>query len=147
MNKFFTFILAMILISCSSEKQLKDTKNSIRLTKLDVWLNLMPGGKPTFHYSGEIEIEDYISSIIEFENIYIYSDKRLIHSSQPISELLRIDENKNSSDAVINFYSPKNIEVTKNLIRTKIVDIILILKYGSKQKKIIKNNIQLQKAY
>lgn len=141
-------ILCLIpLLSCSSSKSIDNTIDIITIKKLECWLNLMPGGRPTFHYAGEIDIKDIRSENITFEHIEFLNEQKVINKSFPVYELLDKDFTKNQESLRMNFYSPKGIDVTDDMLKTEFIDARLTFRIDDEIIEVIQTDIKLLKTY
>lgn len=147
MIKFLLVIILIPLISCSSSKSIENQVEVITIKKLECWLNLMPGGRPTFHYTGEIDIKEIKSEKITLEYIEFLNEQKVISKSLPIYEVLDIDSVKNQYCLKMNFYSPQGINVTDDMLKIEFLDSRLIFKIDDEIFEVIQTDIQLLRTY
>lgn len=77
MKKLVSFSLLLFFCGCSS--QLQENQHLIVVNEVNVWFNLMPGGEPTFHFSGQIGVDIEIDETIELSEVEIFqSDKSIV---------------------------------------------------------------------
>lgn len=91
MKVLYTGIILIILIlvnhvGCSHEESIKQNFISVEKMKLNSWLNLMPGGKPSLNVSGEMRLKNNdVSEItnLQFELLSVYQNNKLVGSIKP----------------------------------------------------------------
>lgn len=144
--KTITALLFFAVVSCSSERCIKNNPDFIDIKHFECWLNLMPGGKPSFHYTGDIIVGvDKIK--IEFKEIEFIATEKSLHKSKPIIERINGTIVENNKTKLYRFYSPQNLLVTDEMLKTQFVDVKFIFVIDEKPIKIFKKEIQLQRAY
>jgi hypothetical protein len=74
-------LLLLPFFGCSSSSV--DYQRMIVVNEINLWLNLMPGGPPTFHFSGQVGAEIEIADEVELEKVEIYQNKKMIFSEKP----------------------------------------------------------------
>ncbi|MEP0861219.1 MAG: hypothetical protein HRF52_07245 [Ignavibacterium sp.] len=147
--KSIIYLIAITILfmnACCSTTRLENDK-SIRILETNCWLNLMPGGEPSFHYSGTFEIEKQLADRMKFSSVEVYYKDELIHKSQPLLQFY--DEVVTDSMKVIrfNFYSEQGIKVTETMMKAESVDFHFVFEFnGDKVEKDLKE-ITLTRAY
>ncbi len=147
MRKFLLILILISLMSCSSSKSIDNQIEVLTIKKIECWLNLMPGGRPTFHYSGEIEIKDIKPENITFEYIEFLNEQKVISKSFPLYEVLFIDSVENKKALRMDFYSPKGIAVTDDMLKTDFIDARMIFRIDDAIIELIQTDIQLLRTY
>ncbi len=145
--KYFLSLLFLFLFYCTSTKSIVVKDDSIVIKKLESWINLMPGGKPTFHYSGEIEIRNIDAEKIEIDHIEFLTDQKIINKSFPIYEFSNEVFANYPKVILINFYSPQNIKVTEEMLKSEFIDARLKIKIDDESIEIIHTDIYLLRTY
>jgi hypothetical protein len=147
MIKFLPVIILISMIACSSSKSIDNQVEAITIKKLECWLNLMPGGRPTFHYSGEIEINEIKPENITLEYIEFLNEHKVINKSFPLYEILKVDSVENQKALKMNFYSPQRIDVTDDMLKTEFIDVRMIFRIDDEIIEMIQTDIQLLRTY
>lgn len=147
MRKFLLILILIPLMSCSSSKSIDNQIEVLTINKLECWLNLMPGGRPTFHYSGEIEIKDVNPENITFEYLEFLNEHKVINKSFPLYEVLNVDSVENQKALKMNFYSPQGIDVTNDMLKTNFIDARMIFRIDDAIIELIQTDIQLLRTY
>lgn len=147
MIKYFLLFLVITMFSCSSSLSIVNNIEPIKIKKLECWLNLMPGGRPTFHYAGEIEINDSKPENITFEYIEFLNEHKVINKSLPVYQLLNGAFDDNNTNLKMNFYSPQGIDVTDDMLKTEFIDAKLIFRIDNEIFELIQTDIQLLRTY
>lgn len=121
-NYFLLLAVSIIALNSCCAKLTMEKKNSITILETNCWLNLMPGGVPSFHYSGTFAIEKKYADRLKFTSVEVYHKGELIHKSQPLLQFY--DEVVTDSMKVIkfNFYSEQGIKVTEIMMKAEVAD-------------------------
>lgn len=143
----FVFALSLLIINACCSKTVLNNENSITILETNCWLNLMPGGEPSFHYSGTIAIEKKIADKIKFSSVQVYYKNELIHKSQPFLQFY--DEFVTDSMDVIrfNFYSEQGIKVTEKMMIAETVDFLFVFEFNNEEIEKVAKEITLSRAY
>lgn len=147
MKVFLLILITISFFACSSNKCVKENNDYIQVNSFECWLNLMPGGKPTFHYSGMLEIkksgiENFVLNELEF-----FSNEKSIYKSKPIYELNQNYNSSNEQKLIYNFFAPQNLYVSDDLMKTNSLDVKIYFSVNKKSKDLTLKNIELQRAY
>lgn len=146
MKALTAIIMLFAVVNCSSEKCLKKNSDFIELKQLECWLNLMPGGNPSFHYTGEIIVKQVKNNFI-INEIEFFVNEKSIHKSAPITESFIESLSEDNTIEVIRFNSPQNLPVVNEMMKTQFVDIRITFVMNNKKSKIFKKEVSLQRAY
>ena len=147
--------ISVFLIECmSSEKVTTRLQIAIVNSKVNAWLNLMPGTSPgTFHLVGEITIENQSDGDIEdikLDSVSIYSGTGEIYSITPYFKTKLQGQDfsilKNAQKE-FSFGTEKGLEITEFLKQNNHVDIKLIFSSGEKNFSYLFKNIEIERAY
>ena len=147
--------ISILLIECmSSEKVTGGLQMAIVNSKVNAWLNLMPGTSPgTFHLVGEITIENKSDGDIEdikLDSVSIYSGTGEIYSITPYFKTKLQGQDfsilKNAQKE-FSFGTEKGLEITEFLKQNNHVDIKLIFSSGEKNFSYLFKNIEIERAY
>lgn len=85
--------ISLLLFSCSASKKRNSDVNlsEIKYTVSDsgsyAWINLMPGGKPRFHVSGDIEIMgtgNFEQDSLKLDEIKVFQKEKFLYSFHPL---------------------------------------------------------------
>ena len=74
-----------LLLGCSSS-QYENNDMEIKTRKMESWVNLMPGSKPSFYFSGSIIItnnENVVIDSIRMLNCYVMQDGKTLYELHP----------------------------------------------------------------
>lgn len=63
-------ICFLCLLGCSASSE--SLKDNIEISEIYSWVNLMPGGEPTFHITGKANIDIKLDGKIELEKLQIF---------------------------------------------------------------------------
>lgn len=79
---FLIMILNFFITSCSSNISDKDFDSlNIKIVDVQSWLNLMPGGKGSFHVAGKYIMPEHLNPIdIFLDKIVVLNDEKEIYS-------------------------------------------------------------------
>lgn len=148
MKQYFLLLAFSILVlnSCSA-KVTPEKENSITILETNCWLNLMPGGEASFHYSGTFAIEKKYADRLKFTSVEIYHKGELIHKSQPLLQFY--DEVVTDSMNVIkfNFYSEQGIKVTEKMMKAESADFHFIFEVDNVKVEKDLKDILITRAY
>ncbi len=76
-----------MITGCSTDISSNRLNIKVEFTKIEPWLNLMPGSGHKFYIAGEYKVKNNTDSIIKelnLEKIRIYQGKKLIYSFNPL---------------------------------------------------------------
>lgn len=142
----FVLLLSILIIGCCGQSMMV-SDSSITIDEANCWLNLMPGGNPSFHYSGTFSVEKNLADDYKLKQVKVFYKENLIHSSQPLLQFY--DELVTDSSSVIrfNFYSEQGIKVTETMMQAENVDLLLTFEVKGKTIEKIVKNISMTRAY
>jgi len=129
-----------------SQSMIND-ESFINISEVNCWLNMMPGGTPSFHYSGVFSIDKNLIEEFKFSNVKIFYKDELIHQSQPFIQFS--DEIITDSSSIVNyhFYSGQNIKVTDKMMKAESVDFIFVFEIKDQTIEKSVKDIPLTRAY
>lgn len=139
-------LLSMVLASgCSSKNMITDS--SIVINEVNCWLNLMPGGEPSFHYSGVILIYNNIIEQTTFSSVKVYYQNQLVHQSKPLLQFTEQIVLQSEKVDKFLFYSEQGIKVSETLMKAENLD--FVFEFAIDDIKVEKkfDNVQLTRAY
>ncbi|WP_337864953.1 hypothetical protein [Ignavibacterium sp.] len=145
-KSFLILLLSLLIIGCCGQSMtIKDS--SITIDEANCWLNLMPGGNPSFHYSGTFSINKNLADDYKLKQLYVFYKDNLIHSSQPLLQFY--DEIVTDSSSLIrfNFYSEQGIKVTETMMQAENLDLLLVFEIQGKTIEKAVKEIPLTRAY
>lgn len=148
-------ITIVAFIKCSSTVQQKEIgevepeiihKDEIQLNvkKVYSWINAMPGSKPRFHVTGELEIFDssnYDIKNIKIVKVTILQDQKMIFMFTP-----KIKEEMSSDAKILTFSTIRGLLVNAALDQKKAVDIVFDFDDGSTEIKYVIKNVNIEIA-
>ncbi|MCS7053888.1 MAG: hypothetical protein NZM09_09155 [Ignavibacterium sp.] len=143
--KFLT--LVFLFTSCQSEKLSFIEKYKIEVSNFECWLNLMPGGKPTFHYTGKIKYDNKKCNSVSLVKVEIFTNENLVNSSTP--QIISVNEpNKSEFNySIIEFTSPTNVRANDQILKADFVDVKFYLSICDNKVELIKKRYNLQRVY
>ncbi|MGA7720985.1 MAG: hypothetical protein WCA84_07395 [Ignavibacteriaceae bacterium] len=124
----------------------------INVVKSYAWINLMPGGKPSFHFSGKIKIENISEESIEslrLRQITIYKDTLEILKFIP--EFINLnDKSKNNfqpkESMEFSIAAPDKMKID-SLLNVNLVDLLLNFTSGGKTFIYKIENVKIERVY
>lgn len=121
-NGFLIILSLFIYESCSgSISGNSKTDLKIKLTGENAWLNLMPGGNSTFHFTGKLEIintgRDTVKNL-KLAGLEIYRDSALVYKLNPV--LINSESSADfnlppQTEKHFTFQLPKAIKIKKEI--------------------------------
>lgn len=144
-------VTAFINIACSSCKtEINAPIIEVKVNEINIWLNLMPGGAPSFHFSGAIEVKNNtkydIPNLTLSEVVIIYANEMLHHIKPESDEDLNYSLNPDSMQ-LIKFYSPQNIDVGPKLYKADSLNVVLKFSCDEKKQTINAGIFPLERAH
>ncbi len=150
-----TILSTLLFIQCSSSVPQKEIgevetelvyQNEILLNvkKIYCWINAMPGQKPRFQVTGELEILDdnnYDLKQLKIVRIIILQEKKMIFMFKPN---VKEDMLKNKKNVI--FSTVRGLLLNAALNEKKPVDIVIEFNDGSTDFKYNISNITIEKA-
>ena len=149
------FITILAFVKCSSSVPQKEIgevepeiiyKDEIRLNVKSIisWINAMPGSKPRFHVTGELEILDnsnYDFQHIKITRVTILQDQKMVFMFRP-----KIKEEINKSKKTLTFSTIKGLLLNAGLNQKKSIDIVFDFDDGSTEIKYVIKNVHIEIA-
>jgi len=156
-NKFSSFIPLIILVfsfidfACSSCKTESDSPIiSVKVKEMNIWLNLMPGGSPSFHFSGTTGVTNNtkyeIKHLLLSEVDILFHDEILYRIKPESDEELNYNLSSDSEQS-IKFYSPQNIKVDPDLHKADSLNVVLKFLCDEKIQTVNVGIFPLERAY
>jgi len=126
-------LVTLFITSCaSSEKANVELSLKVVNSKINAWLNLMPGVSPgKFHLTGDVSLQNNSNEEIKninLDNISVYSSEEVIYSFKPyFIHRLRGDNFslKTGMDKVFKFGMEEGLKIDERLDKNKFIDIKL----------------------
>ncbi len=153
-KNFLYLLLAYSFIDgCSGKMHVNNDLNLIiNVVKSYAWINLMPGGKPSFHFSGKIKIENISEESIEslrLRQITIYKDTLEILKFIP--EFINLnDKSKNNfqpkESMEFSIAAPDKMKID-SLLNVNLVDLLLNFTSGGKTFIYKIENVKIERVY
>jgi len=137
MTIFFSCSIILLVIlfisSCaSSEKAKVELSLEVVKSKINAWLNLIPGVSPgKFHLTGEVSLQNISDEEIKnisLNNITVYSSEKVIYSFKPYFSHKMEGDNfklKTGIDKVLVFGIEEGLKIDERLDKNKIININL----------------------
>ncbi len=147
--KIISFLILVLTIgSCSSSGELSMIENQIESSNIYSWVNLMPGGDPKFHITGDLvfkENSDFDINESKLEAVKIYQNDRMIFLIKPNVKIEIKPDYENKFDLI--FSSLYGYELVPDFNYNNLIDVELIFKEdGESYSYIVKNN-KVDKVY
>lgn len=149
------FITVIALVKCSSSVQQKEigeiepeitNKEEIHLNVKSIysWINAMPGSKPRFHVTGELEIlesSNYNIDKIKIVKVTILQEQKMIFIFRP-----KIIEESNKDSKTLTFSTIRGLLVNAALDQKKAIDIVFDFDDGSTEIKYVIKDVNIEIA-
>ncbi|MDO8549967.1 MAG: hypothetical protein Q7S39_07455 [Ignavibacteria bacterium] len=147
--------VSLFLNCCGTVKTQADQLNiSINHSDIYSWLNLMPGGPPSFHITGNLTIKNEESYEIKELNlneiILTQQDIPLYHFEpllEPVNENISGKNLEAGEEKEFRFGVKSGLEVKPELDSEKPITARLVFNSGEKIFEYVIYNIQIEKAY
>lgn len=149
----FLILVLIPLISFSVNCNSKALKLSIELKKLDLWVNLMPGGPGSFHLAAEVKIknnENHELKNFNAANISIFQSGNLIYSFYPRFECENGNSNYlyESQEKIYLISNNESLPINKDLDPNIFVDVFITFEEESGKFFVQKiENMKVEKVY
>jgi len=154
-NSIGIIIIIWFSVSCSSHiEQEEKLEIEVENSKINAWLNLMPGSPGSFHISGEFNIaydstygiknskkEDLDSILVT--KVEVYQAKNLLYSFTPAFE----SKSLHDGNMFIKFNSQKRLSINKELDPEKHIDLVIHFYSAGKIFSYKAEGIKIEKAY
>jgi hypothetical protein len=145
------FFLLFSFTGCSgSQSGTNNLKLEIITVKVDSWVNLMPGSKPSFFISGSIKIKNNEDAVIDSVNLLkceVLQDAKIIYDLHPILRSSVSEPLKPGIDRIFKLYLPTGTPIRKDLNLEKPVSIDFYLSALNKVKQYKIDSIYVMKTY
>ncbi|MDP2303435.1 MAG: hypothetical protein Q8N03_13545 [Ignavibacteria bacterium] len=144
MKKIIPICLLIIsLVGCTSSSI--NYEKMITVNEINLWINLMPGGPPTFHFSGQVGAEIEIAEDIELIEVRISQNQKQIFSEKPF--FTRLSKQVPQYNKYLYIFGIKE-GLPSNLINSdSLVDVILIFDVNGDRFSITLNKLSIEKVY
>lgn len=154
-RKNLILILCLCFLHCSFHCASEELKLSVRLEKLDLWYNLMPGGPGSFHLAGEMKVKNEESSEIKnlvISDISIFLADTKLYSFTPTFSIINgITENvslKLNEERIFSFSTKEGLRINKAAGDSTSVDIFITLKAENGKFHVYQiQQVNIQKVY
>jgi hypothetical protein len=148
-----SFILLVILIGCSgSQSETNDLKLEIVTQQINSWVNLMPGGKPSFFISGSLKIKNNEHAVLDTVRLVkceVFQEGKTLYELHPDlrSSVSITDPMGPGNSRIFTLYLPTGTHITKELNLEKPVSLGLYFSAINKVKGFIIDSIYVIKTY
>ncbi|MCL6495807.1 MAG: hypothetical protein K6T54_13680 [Ignavibacterium sp.] len=139
------FLFSFFIGCCSQSMIISDS--SVTIVEADCWLNLMPGGNPSFHYSGTFSIDKKFIDDYKFLYVKVFYKDEMIHQSQPLLQFYDELITDTTSLVRFHFYSDQGIKVTDKMMKAESVDLLLVFQIKDNTVEKLVKEIPLTRAY
>jgi hypothetical protein len=145
-------IISVPLFSCA--EKITGNKLNIKVdpVKTYAWLNLMPGGKPSFHLSADIKIKNNSNvpvTNLTLHQIVVYEDTNKIEGFKPVFVNRKDDSDNNFIPGEVKDFSitaPDRVNFEK-LYKLKEINLLLQFSSGDKMFEYMINNVKIERVY
>lgn len=146
-NKLLLLILLFsFFIGCCSQSMII-SDSTVTILEADCWLNLMPGGNPSFHYSGTFSIDKKFIDDYKFLYVKVFYKDEMIHQSQPLLQFYDELITDTTSLVRFHFYSDQGIKVIDKMMKAESVDLLLVFQIKDNTVEKLVKEIPLTRAY
>jgi hypothetical protein len=121
--------------------------STVTILEADCWLNLMPGGNPSFHYSGTFSIDKKFIDDYKFLYVKVFYKDEMIHQSQPLLQFYDELITDTTSLVRFHFYSDQGIKVIDKMMKAESVDLLLVFQIKDNTVEKLVKEIPLTRAY
>ena len=158
MNFYKTYLLLItvaISLDCANTEKVNDKSSiDVILTKVDAWLNLMPGTSPRkFHLQGEIKLANTNAKDItnlNLNSITVYTNEDIVYNFKPYFSVLAEEEslslNKNSSKEFV-FGTASGMTIDPRLTENNVIDVKLNFTFDKENFIYDLNAVNIMKVY
>jgi hypothetical protein len=148
LNIIFLILNSLFLLSCSTTQiQLKDLSEQIKIVDVQAWINLMPGGPGSFHITGVYECTDTVKCDAKLAAIKIFSDSALIYELNKDNFTCESQIENHLTLLKYNFYTKPGIKLNEKIQIVEKVDVKLIFDFDGSTIKKDYSGIILTRAY
>jgi hypothetical protein len=122
-------------------------ENNLRINSKQVycWVNRMPGQKPRFNVTGELNIfeaSDFNLKDVTIKKVFVIQNDVLVYQFTP-----KIDLNIDKNVKTIIFSTVKGLLLTMNLDSKKPVNIKILLSDSAKETEYLIENVAIEEVY
>ena len=146
--KIYVVLTLLIFMSCSNS-QIKIEKLSEDITIIDTqsWINLMPGGRGSFHITGEYEINKSFSKDLKLMKLIVSTDDKTIYDIKSDNIVNKLQADETEQKFKYRFNTQPGIKLNDSIRIVETINLKLIFEYkGSEIEKMI-NDVYLTRAY
>lgn len=153
MKILINFLLVLFLINCTGMKEVHNTEYEIKITDLNAWLNLMPGGPGSFHLSGEFNLftdQDNFISEVQLKEVSVFSKDELLYNFKPITQYSRAEPDYSTNNRkieVYQFYMESGLEIQEVLMSDNIISVEFVFNVDDVLTQVVKENVEVSRAY
>lgn len=148
------FLLAFMILSAGCAGKLPDNNKlniDVDSIKVVVWINMMPGSRPSFHLSGELKIQNLGSQVLDgitIQQCIISRDTTEVLKFKPVfSKKNQGGNNLNPGETgSFSLASPDNVDFTK-LNNLNSANILFELSSGGKYFEFKIDNVKIDRVY
>lgn len=139
-------VLILLLSSCSASLSQKEFEElNIKISDIQSWLNLMPGGPGSFHIAGKYQLpEDLNEKEIFLDKIVIMDKDKEIYSLTAELQFFYNSELRVKEFTFSNYYQTK---IEPALIKKDIVDVLLVFSVNGVLFRKEINSVPLMRVY
>ena len=149
----FSLQILFFYVGCSHQENMKENYISIKELKLNSWMNLMPGGQPSFHISGEVRIKNGESidiTNLKLESINVFQNSELLGSLKPDFNIKNENEDNIipvDSERSYFFKAKMPSKVITNFNEDEPVNMKFLFRWADKSYLHDIENVKVQKVY
>jgi hypothetical protein len=134
--------ILLTFFGCSSSIEYQ---RMITLNEVNLWLNLMPGGPPTFHFSGQVGVEVEIVDEIELEEVHVFQRNKKLFTERPF--FTRLSKQVPQFNKYLFIFGIKD-GLPSHQINTDLpTDLVLVFNVNGEEVKFFIDEITIEKVY
>lgn len=154
MKKYYvvSFVwISFFLTACgTAQDNANYLKELITISDVSSWLNLMPGGKGSFHISGEYSFN--VSDIINnpsLRKINVSIEQKFIYSVLPEvkNKFNEDDVNRNIDNTIMQFFTKPGLNIDERLLSTNRINLEFIFEINGIEIEKHTSDMELTRAY
>lgn len=150
----FIYAVTLSFTGCSGEI-IKGSNPGIKITntKVSIWINLMPGGDPSFHLTGKVIVlnaEKEPINNIKLNKIILLRDSTEIFYFAPVVSFPNDEKNiiiYPGKEKDLSFQAPQHLKAAKSIYDAKVVNLLLNFTFDGKEFDYVIPDQQINKVY
>ena len=150
---FKLLVSALSLLGCSHLSGDGSLKLSVQVIKVDSWLNLMPGGPGSFHFSGNFVVKNLGKCKVDslsLNKVSVIQNNNELYSIIPVFKSKTDGDNHEldrEGEKEFDFYTSSGLTIKKELDASLPIKLILMLTDSNSVFAYEVENIKIEKVY